>query len=335
MGALISIIIPVYNIAPYIEQCVTSVIHQSFHNFEILLVDDGSTDYSPQICDKLAVQDSRIRVIHQENKGLSGARNTGIQQAAGDYILYLDGDDWLDQHALEKLCTAINLQADLILFGFYYAYPDFLLLHKGYKHPDTVSFLERDIAMRMLLENDELKNFAWSCLIKRELALEVPFLEGKFFEDCYWKHLIIHHAKKIAYIPAPLYYYRQRESGISGTLSSKHIDLLEGSKSRIPFIHTYYPDLHSVAIKQHWELCYSFYKVTNILPLSERILFQNFFDEANKLAKKESQLSMPLRFLFWNHIPALLPLWELSLKILGKFSKSSFDRICSRNSPIG
>ena len=111
----VSVIIPVYNVRLYLERCVQSVLRQTYKDLEIILVDDGSKDNSGELCDQLALSDQRIRVIHQENQGLSGARNTGIRQATGEYIIFLDSDDeWLLSDGLENLLQ--GEKADLIIF---------------------------------------------------------------------------------------------------------------------------------------------------------------------------------------------------------------------------
>lgn len=114
----ISVIVPVYNVEPYLEKCVESVLAQTEADWELLLIDDGSTDQSGALCDTLAGQDARIQVIHQENQGLGGARNTGIGQARGDWLLFVDSDDWIDPQTLEKsLEAATREEADLVVFG--------------------------------------------------------------------------------------------------------------------------------------------------------------------------------------------------------------------------
>ncbi len=115
----VSIVVPVYNIKDYLEKCVDSILRQTERDFELLLVDDGSTDGSGELCDALAERDGRIRVIHQENKGLGGARNTGIEEARGEWLLLVDSDDWIEPEILEKALEAAKREnADMVLFGF-------------------------------------------------------------------------------------------------------------------------------------------------------------------------------------------------------------------------
>ena len=114
-----SVIVPVYNVEAYLEKCVQSILRQTEQDFELLLVDDGSTDSSGQLCEELAKKDSRIRVIHQENQGLGGARNTGIREAKGDWLLLVDSDDWIEPEILEKSLEAgLREEADMVVFPF-------------------------------------------------------------------------------------------------------------------------------------------------------------------------------------------------------------------------
>ena len=110
MGELISVIIPIYNVEAYLDECIASVIAQTYSNLEIILVDDGSPDNCPQMCDEWAAKDSRIRVIHKENGGLSDARNAGIDIATGEYIAFVDSDDWIVPEMYEKMLAALKTE---------------------------------------------------------------------------------------------------------------------------------------------------------------------------------------------------------------------------------
>ena len=114
----ISVVVPVYNVEPYLCRCIDSILHQTFSNFEVLLIDDGSTDRSGEICDQYTAVDQRVRVCHKSNGGLSDARNVGISMARGDYILFVDSDDYLEPDALEDLSGGIGERADIVLGGY-------------------------------------------------------------------------------------------------------------------------------------------------------------------------------------------------------------------------
>lgn len=257
---LISVIIPIYNIKAYLNQCVQSVCNQSYSHLEIILVDDGSTDGSGVMCDELAKKDSRIKVFHKENGGLSEARNYGLLQATGNYIFYLDGDDWIASAALMNLIKAAeDYHADFVQGGFYYAYSDYLLQRKEIS--DMIIFTPKE-AMKELILDGRIKNFAWGNLIRKELALKVPFLKGKYFEDCFWKYQMTELAERYVYCPYPGYYYRQRSESISGNFSLKNLDLLEGIEQRLVYIAEHYPDLYFLALNRYWLLAYDFYQLS-------------------------------------------------------------------------
>jgi len=237
---LVSIIIPIYNVEAYLTDCLSSVKNQTYQHFEAILVNDGATDSSAVIAEELIRNDTRFRLIHQENKGLSGARNTGLKEAKGDFVFYLDSDDILTSKALELLVNAaVKYDADIVQGNFYYDYPDYMLLNNQQRETKVV--YSREEAMWALLEHKTVLNFAWGKLIKRDLAQKYTFPKGKFYEDTFWKYKIIHEAKKYVALKQPVLYYLQRGSAISGTFSIRNLDQLEGELQRLKFIKKYYP----------------------------------------------------------------------------------------------
>jgi glycosyltransferase involved in cell wall biosynthesis len=252
---MISVIIPIYNVAQYLSQCVDSVLSQSYQDLEIILVDDGSTDECPKICDDYQQKDVRIRVVHKENGGLSDARNAGMKKATGEWTLFVDSDDWIDQEAIAKLYQfAIDNRCDIVQGGLFYAYQDHLLYRQATKVEQKRTVLERDDAMRELIINDRVKNFAWGKLYKADLIRDLFFPVGKYFEDCFWQHLVMDRIARYGIIDEPLYYYRQRNDSISGMPSNRLNDLLEGNKERLNFIHERYPELYPLMKRKYDDL---------------------------------------------------------------------------------
>lgn len=179
MNQLISIIIPVYKVEEYLNQCVRSVCSQTYSNLEIILVDDGSPDGCPQMCDQWANKDSRIKVIHQQNKGLSGARNSGLAQCKGEYVLYVDSDDTIDTDMVEHLYALIMKQnADIAMSTF--RFPE-----EKNKHTKRISGeILSGNADEMLMVVAEYGLWqSWGKLIKREFAIKCPFCEKMIYED--------------------------------------------------------------------------------------------------------------------------------------------------------
>ena len=249
---MISVIVPVYNVQPYLVQCVESIRTQTFCDLEIILVDDGSSDECPRLCDEYAAKDARIKVIHKSNGGLSDARNAGVKIAVGEWIYFADSDDWLESDAIEKLYGfAITNDCNVVQGNMYYVYSDHMLYRKVCRRERKANVLSRDEAMRELIINDRVKNFAWGKLYKAELIKDLEFPVGWFFEDCFWQHRVVDRVCKYGIIDVPLYYYRQREDSISSTSSEKIKDLLDGYGCRLVFIRVHYPQYYNLMCKMH------------------------------------------------------------------------------------
>lgn len=230
----VSCIIPVYNVAPYLVKCLDSVIGQTYENIEIILIDDGSTDNSYQICKQFADNDSRVRLIHQENGGLSCARNTGIAQATGDYVLFIDSDDWLDTTMIDSLVhIALENKCDIVASGMFRAYKDdSKCINKSYS---VRMYSARDYVFMMTKPHGV---FCYACgrLIKRELIPINAFPVGKVFEDVMTMPKIVYKANKVVQTDAKYYYYRYRRTGIShGKFSYKSFHEMDGYISVVEF----------------------------------------------------------------------------------------------------
>ncbi|MDD6633822.1 MAG: glycosyltransferase family 2 protein [Ruminococcus sp.] len=237
----ISVIVPVYNVEKYLSKTIETVINQTYTNIEVILVDDGSTDNSLKICYEYAEKDNRIRVIHQYNQGLSVARNVGTELATGEYIFYLDGDDYLNQNALEVLISH-SKECDLVIGNYYYTYSDREDVARNDYSEKSV--LNTKDAMHDLLIG-KIQNFAWGKLIKTSIAKKYKFPPGKLFEDTYWAHLVINDCDKILITNIPVMHYRQRDNSISYTIDIKRLDVLEGWSNRAEFVKKNYPQFYA------------------------------------------------------------------------------------------
>lgn len=254
MSPDVSIILPIYNVETYLKQSIDSTELLGREDVEIILVNDGSTDNSGAICREYAERWSNVRLIEKPNGGLSDARNYGTEAAKGDYIYYLDSDDWLAPGAIETLFRfAVKENCDIVQGGFYYAFDAYLELDNRYLSEHTASFvLNRKDAMLELLKSHYVKNYAWGKLYRADIVKRHQFPVGKLFEDSYWQHLVIAEAKRYGVIPQPLYYYRQRADGISGRAGLRSLFLLEGNEVRLAYIRRKFPELESIMADELW-----------------------------------------------------------------------------------
>lgn len=227
---LISVIIPVYNVEQYLPQCVESVINQTYTNLQIILVNDGSTDKSGEICDKFAEIDNRICVIHKENGGLSSARNAGLNIAKGEYIIFLDSDDyWCDCYCLEKLSNELkNEEIDIIIFGMkkYYQIDNKF----GGEHIPEMSnrdVFDNEKITYTLMQNNEYIACACDKVIKRSLIEKngLRFVEGQLSEDIEWCAKLLLLNPVIRTVPECFYVYRQQNSSsITNNIARRNIE---------------------------------------------------------------------------------------------------------------
>lgn len=304
MKTSVSIIIPVYNVEEYLAKCIYSVVNQTFKGIEIILVNDGSSDRGGKLCDEFSLEDKRIIVIHQKNSGLSEARNVGTQSAKGDYIFYLDSDDWLELDCIESLLNISLLHnADIVQSGFYYNFSDYKV--RDSSNTDTI-ILSREQVMTKLLEQKQVKNFAWGKLYKKNIVKSVPFVKGVFLEDSFWKHLVLDKINIYVIFPTPLYHYFQRKNSMSGTYSIRSLDLLKGTYERVCFINKKYPHLYALAVDEFYKLIYTSLPHINRLPNQSRILA---FDQTIKMVSKLS--SQEVKFKILSKLKFLIPIWNL------------------------
>lgn len=204
----ISIIVPVYNMEKYLRQCVDSILAQTFKDFELLLVNDGSKDSSPQICDEYAAADARVRVIHKENSGQADSRNIAIKEAKAPLIGFVDSDDWIDPDMYETLYnTLVSTGADISICGYYMSYVN---KEVTYCSGEGVTIFDRDQAMLLLLRDKKLKSFLWDKLFRREvITADMP--KSYRYEDYSTLIKWFASADKVSMCFRPEYHYRQRQ----------------------------------------------------------------------------------------------------------------------------
>ena len=232
---LISVIIPVYKVEPYLEKCVESVLAQTYEDLEIILVDDGSPDSCPVMCDAISARDSRVRVIHQKNGGLSAARNAGLDTAGGAYIGFVDSDDYIAPDMYEKLYAAMKeTGADL-------AVCDVVRVDEGAGPVQEMAPLPRetlspDQVHCRIAEGEWRYVTAWNRLYRRELFESLRFRVGKLHEDEFLVPDLLARCAAVAVIPEALYFYVQRQNSIMGMgMTLRSLDGTEAYMERYEF----------------------------------------------------------------------------------------------------
>lgn len=210
---LISIIIPVYNVQDYVEKCIKSVIKQTYENLEIIIVNDGSTDKSGEICKKYEKIDNRIKIIEKENGGVSSARNIGLKIAKGKYIGFVDPDDYIDKDMYELLYDNIKkYNADISICNFYLVREN-NIFHRNLNTSDILVFNKKE-ALQNLIKNREISDHASNKLYKKELFCNIKYPENTVMEDIATTYLLIEKSKKIVYDKKEKYYYVNRKDSI-------------------------------------------------------------------------------------------------------------------------
>ena len=243
MKSLVSIIIPVYNVEKFLDRCLTSVVNQTYENIEIILVDDGSPDNCPKLCDEWAKKDNRIKVIHKKNGGLSDARNKGLAKATGQYVLFIDSDDWVSINMVEKMTEAMeNYDADMVICQFINIYPDGQMMRRKTKYGTQVFSAEE--ATELLLEDKQITNHVWRKLYKKELLPDNLFPVGLNYEDIYVMPDLFHACNKIVSIDEAYYYYLQNPNGIVRSMTKENIlSRQQARQYSCSQIEKYFPDL--------------------------------------------------------------------------------------------
>lgn len=221
----VSVIVPVYNSEQYISQCLDSILSQTYRNIEIILVDDGSSDKSGAICDKYEKIDNRIRVFHKINGGASTARNLGLDMADGEYVMFVDSDDYIDEDMVTALYKAIN-SADVDIVGSYFKYLNGRAVAKDSRNHYKKIELTSSDALRMLL----LRKIDCSPCLKlyrRSIIGNLRFPEGVTNEDFVFLFRLYNNVRGISFVPVAYYYYRYNPNSVTHTLSIHSFDIMK------------------------------------------------------------------------------------------------------------
>lgn len=280
---LISIIVPVYNVEKYLKKCVDSIVNQTYKNLEIILVDDGATDNSGKICDELVELDNRIKVYHKKNGGLSDARNYGVERAAGDYIGFVDSDDYIDAEMYEKLYEAIKKEnVDVAECNLKIVYPektDLFTDQKYYQICNKQEYLEEYLKIE--------KIFGSACvrLTKADIAKKLKFPVGKLYEDTYYAYDLIGIVDKYVIMDNPYYNYLMRENSITNAKFNPRIfDLIEIVEKFHTNVYKNYPSLKEAA---DCRKMYAYFSVLNSILLEEDFKNNSFYKQIIDYFKEE------------------------------------------------
>ena len=221
----VSVIVPVYNTSQYLVRCLNSICQQTYKDLEIIIVNDGSTDNSQSIIDRFSSNDTRIRCLSQKNQGLSAARNNALNICTGEYITFVDSDDFLDSDYIISLLNAALKHSAMISMCGWYSYEE------KTKHISSLceiinengEVLTHQEALTKLFQDNEIQSHVWNKMYHYSLFKDVRFPVGKKFEDIYVMHKLFANANKIAYIKAPKYYYTQRDNSIIHDINKQNL----------------------------------------------------------------------------------------------------------------
>ena len=293
MDPLISIIGPVYKVEAYLPQCLDSICGQTYQNLEILLVDDGSPDRCGEICDKYAARDSRIRVLHKQNGGLSDARNAGMQQMSGSYLMFVDSDDMLPPDAVQTLFeTALSENAELVI-GDHRRFSEMLPEENAKKKTVEVHRLTGSEAMRDMLQNGCA---AWARLYQREIHQHIPFPVGEINEDEAIAIQILENCTRVVKTSEVVYYYRCRpESITTSDFAAPKMAWSKHCAENLKYIQAHHPSLEPDAAAR--------YRGSLLWSLTEIALSDQDFtlqvDQLVSQLRKNNTLFQKTDFAFW------------------------------------
>lgn len=314
---LISIIVPVYNVEPYIERCVDSIIGQTYKNIEIILVDDGSPDNCPKICDEYAKKDNRIKVIHKENGGLSDARNEGIKVANGKYVGFVDSDDWVHESMFERLYhELISNDADISCCKLIRCTDEGKKIEKKFDNKITQYNQMEYLKKFFKIGSQECVYYAPNKLYKKKLLEEDQYPINLTSEDVVGTYKVLLKCKKIVEINYPYYYYFYNTDSITGKgITKKDFDLIEIWNRVIEITKEKNPNYLWMAELNRYRIDYTLLmRMAFQLKFSEiQNLYCNEYTEMLKSLKEHKRLLLKSKIPFSRKITIVLICWNYKL----------------------
>lgn len=317
---LISIIVPVYNVEQYLEKCVDSIINQTYKNLEIILVDDGATDSSSKLCDKLAKIDNRIKVYHKENGGLSDARNYGVERATGDYIGFVDSDDYIDAEMYEKLYEAIKKEnVDVAECNLKIIYPNRVELFTEQNYYNVCTKQEY---LEEYLKIEKIFGSACVRLIKSNIAKKLKFPVGKLYEDTYYAYDLIDMVDKYVIMDTSYYNYLMRENSITNTkFNPRILDLIEIVEEFHKMTYKSYPSLKEAADCRRM---YAYFSVLNSILLEDEFKNNSYYPKIINYFKENYRTILKNKYINRNRKLSVILIKlniDLYRKVLMKYKK--------------
>ena len=250
---LISVIIPVYQVEKYIDSCIESVVNQTYCNLEIILVDDGSPDNCPSMCDNWAKKDNRIRVFHQMNSGSGAARNVALDEARGDLISFVDSDDYIAPEMYEQLLKFMTDEIDIVECEYISSGEDNILFDEIV---DDVQIYSTEEAMKEHIRDHFFRQVIWNKLYRRSVIGDIKFPVGKKIDDEFWTYRVIAQARKLARTSCGMYAYRQQSDSIMHKkFTLERLQAIDAKCQRLELIQDQFPDLCSQARVNLWYTC--------------------------------------------------------------------------------
>lgn len=305
MNELISVVVPIYKVENYLKKAINSIINQTYKNIEIILVDDGSPDNCGNICDEYSKKDNRIKVIHKKNGGLSDARNVGVEIAKGEYILFIDSDDWIENNMIEELYKNIKYNnCDISICEFIEEDSNGKII-KSKKYDKEIIVFNNKEALKDLIIQKNITNHAWNKLYKRSLFDDIKYPKGQLMEDISTTYKLFEKSNRIVYQNIPLYHYIQRNTSILGNITEKRInDQEKAIFERNQYLINKYPEMCDILNLDNIEnvkVLYYLAIMGNYKKLYKSTKYKQYYKEYKlkykeykNSVKKEEQSSMNL-----------------------------------------
>lgn len=318
----VSVVVPVYNVQGFLVKCLDSIINQTYNDLEIILVNDGSTDNSGRICDEYASKDSRVKVIHQKNGGLSAARNAGIQNASSEWITFIDSDDYVSEDYVEYLINLASVNNSDVAIATYTYVTNSKRIDKG---TGEVAIMDSEVAIRRMLLDQGFDMGAWAKLYRTTFFDNNLYPVNKLYEDSYTTYRVVYKAKKVAFGSKSIYFYINRDDSIvNSSFNERKFELIEMNKLNEQFIRENIPNLSGEAKRR---VIWSYFSTLNqVLSTKDSKIIAKYSPDLVNDILKEGKFIMKSKYIPKRDKAAYLVLnylgvssyskiWDLYLKI--------------------